>query len=77
MTKIFNDPARFAQWEKELEMMSGRIDKVRTALRDGLVARGTPGNWDHITNQIGMFSFTGLTPAQVDCLINDYSISKV
>ncbi|KAI0561108.1 aspartate aminotransferase [Gracilaria domingensis] len=26
---------------------------------------GAPGNWDHIVNQIGMFSFTGLTSQQV------------
>lgn len=37
---------------------------MRTLLRAALIARGTPGNWDHITNQIGMFSFTGLTEAQ-------------
>ena len=34
----------------------------------------TAGNWDHITKQIGMFSFTGLTPPQCEMLIKDYSI---
>ena len=34
---------------------------MRKALRDELVVLGTKGNWDHIVNQIGMFSFTGLT----------------
>ena len=41
--------------------MSSRIIQMRAALRDRLVKLGTPGTWDHITQQIGMFSFTGLT----------------
>ena len=40
--------------------MSGRIISARKMLKEELIALGTPGNWDHITNQIGMFSFTGL-----------------
>lgn len=37
---------------------------------------GAPGNWDHIVNQIGMFSYTGLTKVSlgrlaqgVDCVV--------
>ena len=55
-------------------MMSDRVGDVRTRLRDGLVAKGTPGNWDHITQQIGMFSFTGLSPKQCESLIEDKGI---
>jgi aspartate/tyrosine/aromatic aminotransferase len=32
--------------------MSGRIKDMRKALRDELVALGTPGNWDHIVSQV-------------------------
>ncbi|KAG9520117.1 hypothetical protein KCU71_g23836, partial [Aureobasidium melanogenum] len=45
--------------------MSGRIISMRKALKGKLDELQTPGNWDHITNQIGMFSFTGLTEKQV------------
>jgi len=38
---------------------------MRKALRSKLEEMGTPGTWNHITDQIGMFSFTGLTEAQV------------
>ncbi len=31
-------------------------------LRDELGRLNTPGNWDHIVKQNGMFSYTGLTP---------------
>ena len=42
----------------------GALQRMRVLLRAALVARGTPGSWDHITQQIGMFSYTGLTEAQ-------------
>jgi aspartate aminotransferase len=40
--------------------MSGRIGNMRKALYDKLIQYKTPGTWEHIVNQIGMFSFTGL-----------------
>ncbi|TLD36359.1 PLP-dependent transferase [Venturia nashicola] len=60
-----NDPKLFAEWEDDLRTMSGRIKDMRKALRSKLEALGTPGQWNHITEQIGMFSFTGLNPTQV------------
>lgn len=41
--------------------MSDRIRTMRTELYQTLKANGTPGTWEHIIQQIGMFSFTGLT----------------
>lgn len=40
--------------------MSSRIRSMRQALRQCLEKLETPGKWEHITQQIGMFSFTGL-----------------
>ncbi|KAI1491282.1 aspartate aminotransferase [Biscogniauxia mediterranea] len=62
---VLNDPALFSEWEENLRTMSGRIISMRKALRAKLEELGTPGTWNHITDQIGMFSFTGLTEAQV------------
>lgn len=47
--------------------MSGRIIDMRASLKAKLEALGTPGNWDHITSQIGMFSYTGLTSELIRC----------
>ncbi|EER39969.1 aspartate aminotransferase [Histoplasma capsulatum H143] len=66
--RVLNDPALFAEWEADLRAMSGRIVEMRRGLRERLERRGTPGSWDHITSQIGMFSFTGLSEAQVQRL---------
>ncbi|RBQ88259.1 hypothetical protein VDGD_10169 [Verticillium dahliae] len=68
---VLNDAALFAEWQGNLRAMSGRIIDMRKALRAKLEALGTPGTWHHITDQIGMFSFTGLSEAQVLKLRND------
>ncbi|KAK9783711.1 putative Aspartate aminotransferase [Seiridium cardinale] len=62
---VLNDPKLFAEWEDNLRTMSGRIINMRTALKSKLEELGTPGTWNHITDQIGMFTFTGMTEAQV------------
>ncbi|ORY09534.1 aspartate aminotransferase [Clohesyomyces aquaticus] len=68
---ILNDKELFAEWEENLRTMSGRIIDMRKALRSKLEEMGTPGTWNHITDQIGMFSFTGLSEAQVLKLRSD------
>lgn len=62
---VLNDDELFAEWEDNLRTMSGRIMDMRKALREKLEEMGTPGTWNHITDQIGMFSFTGLSEKQV------------
>jgi aspartate aminotransferase len=62
---VLNDEKLFAEWEANLRTMSGRIIDMRKALRSNLEKMNTPGTWNHITDQIGMFSFTGLSEAQV------------
>ncbi|KAL2189314.1 PLP-dependent transferase [Thermothelomyces heterothallicus CBS 203.75] len=71
---VLNDPALFAEWQENLRTMSGRIIDMRKRLRAKLEELGTPGQWNHITDQIGMFSFTGLTEPQVLKLRSDYHI---
>jgi len=72
--KILGNEARFAKWKQELTDMSSRILEVRDLLRKGLEAKGTPGTWNHITDQIGMFSFTGLSEKECELLINEHHI---
>lgn len=47
--------------------MADRIIAMRTTLRDNLLKLGSkhPCQWAHITDQIGMFCFTGLEGPQV------------
>jgi len=62
---ILNDESLFKEWEDNLRTMSGRIKTMRKELRGKLEEMDTPGTWNHITDQIGMFSFTGLSEKQV------------
>lgn len=67
---ILNDEEMFAEWKRDVQTMSGRIIDMRKELYRLLTeVLKTPGNWDHIMNQIGMFSFTGLNPAQSKAMV--------
>ncbi|KAJ5965583.1 hypothetical protein N7481_012297 [Penicillium waksmanii] len=68
---ILKDNTLFQKWLADLCEMSSRIKCMRQALYDELISLGTPGNWDHILTQIGMFSYTGLSPEQVSCMRTD------
>jgi len=53
---ILNDPALFEEWKRDIKTMAGRIISMRKELHRLLTEElKTPGNWDHIVNQIGMF----------------------
>ncbi|KAI9224792.1 aspartate aminotransferase [Blastocladiella britannica] len=64
VSTVLNDAALYAEWKENLRTMSGRIQAMRLDLFAELQRLGTPGSWQHILDQIGMFSYTGLTRAQ-------------
>lgn len=63
--EILSDPVLKKQWAVECKGMADRIISMRHALRSELEKLGSKVPWGHITDQIGMFAFTGLTEAQV------------
>jgi aspartate/tyrosine/aromatic aminotransferase len=63
-----------SQWEEELAAMRRRIQQMRTLFVDKMKARGAKRDFSFLARQKGMFSFSGLTPLQVDELKNKYSI---
>lgn len=62
------------QWLVEVKGMADRIISVRDKLKDLLAKEGSTQNWEHITDQIGMFCYTGLTKDQVKKLIEEHSV---
>lgn len=72
--KILSDQSLRSQWLVEVKGMADRIIGVRKKLRENLKKEGSQKNWSHITDQIGMFCFTGLTQPQVEKLIKDFSV---
>jgi aspartate/tyrosine/aromatic aminotransferase len=71
---VLQNPELEQEWRDELLAMSVRIQEMRKELRDELERLGTPGSWNHVTDQIGMFSFTGLTPAQSKAMVDDHHV---
>jgi hypothetical protein len=58
VTLILNNPVLFEEWKRDVKTMTQRIKDMRHELYDLLTKElKTPGNWDHIINQIGMFSY--------------------
>jgi aspartate aminotransferase, cytoplasmic len=57
--------------------MSSRIGEMRKALVAELQRLNTPGSWTHITEQQGMFSFTGLSTEQVSKLETEHGVYLV
>ncbi|KAJ3719872.1 pyridoxal phosphate-dependent transferase [Lentinula raphanica] len=66
---ILANEALYGEWETEVKSMADRIISMREKLYNMLTHDlKTPGEWGHIKSQIGMFSFTGLTPAHTQAL---------
>lgn len=75
--EIFSSPELKSEWEGEVKMMHGRINKMRHLLKAKLEANGSTRDWRHLVKQQGMFFFSGLSVEQCEKLINDYSIYVV
>ncbi len=71
---VLNTPALRAQWESELGGMRERIRAMRAALVQQLQAAGVTADLDYITSQKGMFSYSGLSTAQMQRLRSEFGI---
>ncbi|CAD2214594.1 aspartate aminotransferase [Angomonas deanei] len=58
---VLTEPNLRQAWETQLAEMAKRIQKMRSAVYHELVRLQTPGKWSHVTRQIGMFSYLGLS----------------
>lgn len=65
VAEILSNPELKKQWLIDVKEMADRIISVRTKLRDNLKKNGSTRDWSHITDQIGMFCFTGLKGPEV------------
>lgn len=68
---LLNDADLNKQWLGEVKGMADRIITMRALLKENLEKLGSKRDWNHITSQIGMFAYTGLTPAQMDTLAKE------
>ena len=73
---VLSSPELRQMWEDELSGMRDRIRAMRTSLVERLTANGAAG-FEFINVQRGMFSYTGLTTAQVEKMRAEYGIYAV
>ena len=64
-------------WEEELGQMRVRIKEMRRALVDKLKTRVPGRNFDFVLTQRGMFSYSGLTSAEVLRLRSEYAVYAI
>lgn len=71
---VLNDEALKANWLAEVEEMRTRILAMRQELVKVLSTEIPERNFDYLLNQRGMFSYTGLSAAQVDRLREEFGV---
>ncbi len=74
---ILTDGELRRTWEAELGAMRERILAMRQALHRVLSTKVPGRNFDYFLTQRGMFSYTGLSPAQVDRLREEFAVYLV
>ncbi|WP_310383819.1 amino acid aminotransferase [Roseateles sp.] len=77
VARVLTDPALRSQWEGEVDAMRQRIHEMRNALYEVLSAKLPGRNFDYFLTQRGMFSYTGLSAAQVDRLKEEFAVYLV
>lgn len=71
---ILSTPELKKQWLSELKSMTDRIKNMRSGLRKELETLAPEEKWNFITDQIGMFTYTGLSNDQVTVLREKFHI---
>jgi len=77
VTTVVQDPGLRAIWQDEVKTMRNRINAMRRLFVDTLKAQGVSRDFSFIAHQKGMFSFSGLTKAQVDALKEKHAVYAV
>lgn len=71
---VLNDEQLTTSWLAEVEQMRVRILEMRQVLVEVLKAEIPDRNFDYLLQQRGMFSYTGLSAAQVDRLREEFGV---
>ena len=74
VAKILACPEKTNEFVSQCMGMAKRIDHMRTKLKKTLEDLGSTRNWDHITKQIGMFCYSGMSKEEVVALREKHHI---
>jgi aromatic-amino-acid transaminase len=74
VSTILASPELRASWDRELAIMRNRIKSMRVAFRTGLEDAGITDDLSFITDQAGMFSYSGLSAEQMVRLREEFHV---
>ena len=74
---VLNTPALRKMWEEELAGMRVRIKLMREEFVTKLAAAGVKQDFGFVSRQKGMFSYSGLTKAQMERLRSEFGVYGV
>jgi len=77
VARVLTTPELRSLWEQELGAMRERIKAMRKSLAEGIKQRVPASDWTFVLKQRGLFSYTGLTKAQVERLRTEFSIYAI
>lgn len=77
VSRVLTDPALRSSWEAEVAAMRERIAAMRRSLHGVLSAKRPGRDFGYFLSQRGMFSYTGLSAAQVDRLREEFGVYLV
>ena len=77
VARVLGDPELRALWESEVAAMRERILAMRKQLHGVLSAKLPGRDFSYFLTQHGMFSYTGLSAAQVDRLREEFAVYLV
>ncbi|XP_070263489.1 putative aspartate aminotransferase, cytoplasmic 2 [Myotis yumanensis] len=69
ITSILCNPALYETWKLSLKEVAENIMLIKEKFKEKLRLLGTPGSWDHITNQNGTHGYLGLNFQQIEYLV--------
>mmetsp|Transcript_25251 Transcript_25251/g.45426 ORF Transcript_25251/g.45426 Transcript_25251/m.45426 type:complete len:461 (+) Transcript_25251:99-1481(+) len=74
VSKILSSEKKTDEFVEQCMGMANRINAMRIKLRQTLEDVGSTKTWDHITNQIGMFAYSGMSKDEVVALREKHHI---
>lgn len=72
--RIMNTEELKKEWDEEVKAITKRLEFIRGKVYQKFVELETPGYWEHVTKQKGLFWYSGLTPDQTEQLISEHHV---
>ncbi|KAH8658405.1 aspartate aminotransferase [Xylariales sp. PMI_506] len=71
---ILSDQKLKNMWKENVKQIAQQLTDRRIMLRREIETLGTPGDWSYITNQVGMFLYTGFSDDQIRRLREEHHV---